>query len=368
MAPKRSRKKANISQSKTTQRPWTTKAPIKENPKNRSTSQGSQETGHQSPARVIFDVHGVDLEREQEPASRKATCAKLDLIWTTGKPPTTAKNATILLERKLADYYNHQEQEEKERRECESQGLSTEGDGVTLRKRRFEVEAHEIQPQRSGKRHRESVERSDADQISEFAKNEILSLLKRRKLNEKGTDCERRLRLLEFDLDFLRKNCRKEWDSLFFGYESLQDLQGEAKRKRDAQPKPRKRNSVPHAEWDLIAQDILDVTTNLGEWRGRFRQENVVGDGNCMFRSFAAAYWGNENQHPKVRRDVQELWKAATQDGLGRPAPDYRRIVYQRLHEQSNETGRQTLHNAPLATQIANTRYWASLEMLRKSK
>lgn len=99
------------------------------------------------------------------------------------------------------------------------------------------------------------------------------------------------------------------------------------------------------------------------------------GDGNCLFRAFAEAYYRNQNHHVRVRHEIQEFW-ARAMDTFGvhgnrerNPVYDSRNIYYEALLEQSRDASRSadvpTPQIQPLDAQILQSGVWASTEMLQ---
>jgi hypothetical protein len=183
----------------------------------------------------------------------------------------------------------------------------------------------------------------------------IASMLWERRLRVNGTLCEKIFRLLKYEFERNKKICKWPYEI------QATQLWGDAAHDQDeeAEEQNTQDNSVFHVfEWNM---------------RLDFRQHDVMGDGNCLFRAFARSYWGTERLHRRVRFDAQRIFNWGTRGyfgTLGHDDVDFRtqnhvsisRLgVYFALEDQS----RQVSPTAGIWHQLYRDGTWGSDEMLQ---
>ncbi|KAF2427240.1 hypothetical protein EJ08DRAFT_721264 [Tothia fuscella] len=333
--------------------------------------------GSLSPAPTTFEALGEQYTLAKNTAKDiKAVCSTLRYVNEKGDVPFYRKDALPLLTTRLTDHYGSEEVYAQELANATNLGLSVEGTGFELRRRRY---FHEREHGAANDGNQDENEIANAGDPSRgIGDAQVLLFLRERGLNIDGTDCDRRFRLLRHELEYMKAHCPggKYWESLFFRAETTEEAITDVTRQRaETRKEEAKQTKLDRAKdrqtyAELPHRKQLDIPyrqsfQNEVRGTGHFAQQNVRGDGNCLFRAFAVLWYGKESYHETIREDVQRFWRAVMEGDENTPPVDLRRQFYMDLLIDSTEPGAVPGDpvNSDLATQIANPGYWASQHM-----
>lgn len=206
--------------------------------------------------------------------------------------------------------------------------------------------------------------------LTQFDLDEMRKSVKRRNLAYKAGDtkCALLLRVLQYEVAVARENCGWSW---YLVEESEEQKKKREEEKKKREEEERKKQNAKHdkyvrgVEAKLVKKMFIEGLN--GHEKQRFRQTNVQGDGNCMFRAFSHAWFGNESRHRRVRADAFQTWRdVMTSAG---DLATRRKDLYSTLEKQtSNSTKPEEpvdSRNAPVSQQLPNNTYWGSDEVLQ---
>jgi hypothetical protein len=144
----------------------------------------------------------------------------------------------------------------------------------------------------------------------------LLELLEERDLETKGNDCARLLSLILYEWNANHIRC--EWDDDYVFEERGPDYVAGDRRYQSPSltPPAVKQPTVYTFATRKEAEDygkankwtVISNFESMGN--ALFRRVEVIGDGNCLLRAFARAYYGHENRHRQVRVDLFKYWDA----------------------------------------------------------
>lgn len=184
----------------------------------------------------------------------------------------------------------------------------------------------------------------------------LLKLLGERDLETEGDDCELLLRLINYELDVNKERCgwvdgkRTESRRLGGGKQPTGDA-GEkmpANEPETAQARERRerRRAAVRAEFAMTGRRGITIQAEATVGAARpnpmfMRQLDVAGDGNCLYRAFARAWFGTQDRYREVVGAMRDLWAIVRMGPEETVVGSERYELYQRMLQQDHSLWRQ---------------------------
>ncbi|TKA73692.1 hypothetical protein B0A49_04331 [Cryomyces minteri] len=185
-----------------------------------------------------------------------------------------------------------------------------------------------------------------------------------RGLENDGSECELFRRLLDYEVAARNLRSAEELELRVVTKEDkARRLQKEREKKKAAQRLQAEAAELASAEVHLAREPQLQgFRFHENIW---FHQTNVVGDGSCFWRAFAAAYYGDQEKWTDVRDAARTIWRRAVEDPTDNHVSRRRRTLYQHLDRQSVPSGPPREDNCHLTDQLTVDGAWCTQEMLQ---